>query len=394
MGLRMKRRPGEAGPLLALRRRLVSLFRASSTLPYPVVRRDTVASAAARELWTAGTIARGLDPDALVQLYDFVHHSDAFAPAYSLIVTRTDCTAAEGYFRRRRGQRPTNIKSVTKSVLSLLVGIAIDEGCIAGVDATLGDVYRQALATTTDPRKRDIRLRDLLTMQAGLQWDEWAGRYRDARDMLRSRDSVAAVIGHPLAHPPGETFCYSTGTSQILAGLLAQATGMSVLDYANARLFRPLGIERVKWLAAKDGLHCGGAHLFLTPRDMAKIGRLCLHNGRWVDRQIVPERWIADSTRVHAGKDWWEGPYGYHWWIRPKGYCAYGYGGQFIYVVPSDDLVIVLTANPNRSTHIALADFEAAVVRPCLAAVRPTDPPRRIDDEPVARSPQRDARAG
>lgn len=350
--------------------RLVRAFsgRSGRVFPYPL---DF--SGDARLLydrWSSTVSHNGLDPVSLLHIYDFVNRSKSFASARCLLIIRGGELIAEGYFRRNKGRRPANVKSVTKSILSLLVGIAIDEGWIADVDARLGDLLPEATAAASDRCKRDIRLRDLLTMQAGLEWDEWALRYKDARKLFQSRDSIGAVLQRPLIDKPGEVFRYSTGTSQIVAGVLKRTTGMSPRDFAESRLFGPLGIERVKWIAARDGIHYGGTHLFLAPRDLAKIGRLCAQNGRWDNRQIVASDWIAQSTQIHAGKDWWEGPYGYHWWVRKQGYCAYGYGGQVLYILPHADLVIVFTADPDRRSHILLKIIEDNIVGPCVSALR------------------------
>jgi CubicO group peptidase (beta-lactamase class C family) len=177
----------------------------------------------------------------------------------------------------------------------------------------------------------------------------------------------------PLTEEPGSVFRYSTGTSQVLATVLSVATGMTPLAYARERLFAPLGIEGIRWPSTRDGVSCGGTHLFLTPRQMAAIGQLCLQKGLWRNRRIVSAEWIEKSTSVQAGRDWWEGPYGYHWWVRPQGYTAYGYGGQFIYVVPAACLVLVVTASPNRRRHILLHDFERFVVEPLLASIHAGD---------------------
>jgi CubicO group peptidase (beta-lactamase class C family) len=347
--------------------RLTRVFsgRSERVLPYAT---DPAGDAQTlHDRWSTQT-AHDFDPATLIHVYDVVNRERAFRTAYSLLVLRDGELIAEGYFHRRKGSRPTNLKSVTKSVLSLLIGIAIDEGHIANVDARLGDLLPDAVKAVGDPRKGDIGLRDLLTMRAGLQWDEWAHRYRDARRMLRARDSIGNVLHHELIEKPGSLFRYSTGTSQIVAGVLARATGMSPYDFARSRLFAPLGIDHAKWIAARDGIHYGGTHLFLTPRDLMKIGALCAQNGRFGTRQIVSSEWLRQSTQIHAGEDWWEGPYGFHWWVRKKGYCAYGYGGQVLYVVPHANLVVAFTADPTSRSHILLKTIEETILDPCLAA--------------------------
>jgi CubicO group peptidase (beta-lactamase class C family) len=183
--------------------------------------------------------------------------------------------------------------------------------------------------------------------------------------MLRSRDTLRYVLEKPLVDQPGRVFRYSTGTCQLLSGVLQAATGTTALEYARTRLFGPLGIDGVRWPSTRDGVTCGGTHLYLTARQLLAIGLLCLQRGEWRGRQVVSGEWIDESTLAHAGLDWWEGPYGYGWWIRPYGYAAYGYGGQFAYVAPSARLVVVMTAR--ASGHILIRDFEALVVERLLA---------------------------
>jgi CubicO group peptidase (beta-lactamase class C family) len=185
--------------------------------------------------------------------------------------------------------------------------------------------------------------------------------------MLRARDTLHYVLRKKCVDDPGTTFRYSTGAFQLLAGVLWVATGQLPQEFARRRLFGPLDIDEPVWVQTRDGVNCGGTHLQLQPRDMVKLGMLCLSRGMWHGQAILPADWVDQSTRVHAGKDWWEGPYGYGWWIRPDGYCAYGFGGQFIYVVPSQQLVVVMTARVRPRRHILVQDLEKHVVGPLIA---------------------------
>jgi CubicO group peptidase (beta-lactamase class C family) len=313
--------------------------------------------------------AVGLDARWLASLLEAAGDDRRLRSLRSLLAAREGRTVFERYPRRGRGRGLRNIRSATKSVVSLLIGIAIEEGALGGVDEPLAAILPERF--DGDPRRRRITVRHLLSQQAGLQWDEWAGRYRDARQMLRARDTVGFVLSRPMVEEPGTVFRYSTGTSQLLAAVLSRVTGTSLLAYARGRLFQPLGLGPVRWAATRDGLHLGGTHLFLNPRQLLRIGILCAQGGEWAGRPLVPAAWLAESTRVHAGQDWWEGPYGLGWWIRPHGYCAYGYGGQFVYIVAAERLVVVGTAGGLRPRHVLAADFERAVIDPFRVGIGP-----------------------
>ncbi|GAB4425240.1 MAG: serine hydrolase [Anaerolineae bacterium] len=299
--------------------------------------------------WSTVTPADvGLDADLLEAAH---HHLREHVPHMdSLLVIRHGALAFERYMRDMTPDRPHNLKSATKSVTSLLVGIALATGDLGGLDEPLGYILPELFAGIGDRAKREITIRDLLTMRSGLAWDEYGA---SAIAMTASPDWVHYVLERPLAHAPGTHFNYSTGDTQLLAAALQRLTGMSLSEYAALYLFAPLGIARYTWPADPQGVTIGGAELSLTPRDLARIGYLALCGGRWGDEALVPADWIADSHRPHVAlgaDDSCAGlGYGYLWWLRPQaGYdsaLAVGYGGQFTIVVPALDLVVVMTGD-------------------------------------------------
>ncbi|GIV81622.1 MAG: serine hydrolase [Anaerolineae bacterium] len=289
-----------------------------------------------------------LDADLLEAAH---HHLREHVPHLdSLLVIRHGALAFERYMRGMTPDRPHNLKSATKSVTSLLVGIALATGDLGGLDEPLGYILPELFTGIDDRAKREITIRDLLTMRSGLAWDEYGA---SAIAMTASPDWVRYVLERPLAHPPGTHFNYSTGDTQLLAAALQRLTGMSLSEYAALYLFGPLGITRYTWPADPQGVTIGGAELSLTPRDLARIGYLALRGGRWGDEALVPADWIADSHRPHVAlgtSDSCAGlGYGYLWWVRPQaGYnsaLAVGYGGQFAIVVPALDLLVVMTGD-------------------------------------------------
>lgn len=324
-------------------------------------------------LQVSSATASGFDSTRVLAVFEHVATAPEFDNAYGLLILRHGQLVAEGYFRGYERSRRNNVKSVTKSVLSLLVGIAIDRGYIQGVDQKLSDFFPEYIGETSDHRMQQITLRDLLTMQAGLRWREhlpWFGLDWDPARMYWSSNTIAYVLGRPMQSVPGSTFEYSTGVTQLLAGVLWKATGQTPRDFAAEHLFEPLGIRNVEWRAGKDGISYGGVGLFLTPREMAKIGLLALQRGRWEGEQLVPEAWIDESTRGHAILGYSDGPYGYLWWVRPHGYTAQGARGQYVYVVPEEDLVVVLAARAESLRVIDLFTMDALVEQHVLPAIR------------------------
>jgi CubicO group peptidase (beta-lactamase class C family) len=243
-----------------------------------------------------------------------------------------------------------NIKSVTKSLTSALVGIAIQAGDLESIDERLGFLLPEVFATIRDRGKREITVRDLLTMRSGLEWAEYGA---SAVQMTASPDWGRFVLERPLIHVPGTQFNYSTGDTQLLSAILHKLTGLSLLDYADLYLFGPLGITQRRWPTDPQGITIGGAELALTPRDMAKFGYLALNGGTWDGDQIIPAAWVRDSGQYHtlfapeSAEDCTTLGYGYLWWLRPQGphesLIAVGYGGQFVYVIPDWDMVVVMT---------------------------------------------------
>jgi CubicO group peptidase (beta-lactamase class C family) len=237
--------------------------------------------------------------------------------------------------------------SVGKSVTNIAVGIALDEGALTSLDQTLGELIPDRIPEGADPRVWGITVEQLLTMTAGWAWD---GRINFAR--APETDDLDLMLGRPLQCDPGTCFEYDSGSSNLLSYIVQVRTGQLMADYLGPRLFEPLGIEQPYWITTEDGATRGGGGLYLTAREMAKIGYLYLNGGRWGEQQIVSRDWVERSTREHAsgygffsGVNIGPGAYGYHWWIAyPSGYQAFvasGYGGQLVYVVPDLDLVVV-----------------------------------------------------
>lgn len=300
--------------------------------------------------WRSADPARhGLDARQLDAARDYLR--EEVPHINSLLVVRGGDLVYEWYAANDGRAALRNVKSATKSVTSALTGIALDTGDLAGIDEPLGFILPEAFSTIDDRAKRAITVRHLLTMRSGLDWAEYGA---SVVQLTSSPDWVAYVLERPLAHEPGEHFNYSTGDTHLLAAALQQLTGMTLLDYADLYLFRPLGITQRAWPGDPQGISIGGAELALTARDMAKFGYLYLNQGQWDGAQIIPAAWVAQShtpqvTLVRQPDECSDLGYGLLWWLRGQGGhasgIAVGFGGQFIYVIPALDMVVVLTGD-------------------------------------------------
>ncbi|WJH32323.1 beta-lactamase family protein [Paenibacillus sp. CC-CFT747] len=249
-----------------------------------------------------------------------------------------------------KGQdRTGQVYSMTKSFLSALIGIAMERGEIQDLDRSLGEFYEWT-REEADPRLASIRLKHLLTMTPGFEWPDFDKPYFQMR---KEADWPRYVLKQPIGHEPGEAFTYNSGASQLLSDILTRSTGLGALAYARQHLFGPLGFRSPRW-KSHDGVNEGGAGLQLYSRDLAKFGLLYLREGDWFGKQLIPQAWVRESTSIqHKGLVHYEPPiyghYGYHWWVSPEEhngqfdcYFALGFGGQYLFVVPSRDLVMVV----------------------------------------------------
>ncbi|MGW1425780.1 serine hydrolase domain-containing protein [Bradyrhizobium manausense] len=250
-----------------------------------------------------------------------------------------------------------DMRSATKSVTSLLVGIAIDRKLIAGVDEPVLKFFPDS-AAVKQPGWDAITLRHLLTMSSGITWDEaraWTDPKNDEPHLVFEADPIGYVLAKPVAAPPDVLWAYNGGGTELLGNILEHVSGKPLETFARETLFQPLGITDVEWKAYKNGKIAAAAGLRLRPRDAAKIGQLVLNHGRWKGRQIVPADWIAQSiTPRFQAVGYFGGTlfYGYQWWMgrslaggkEIKWVAAFGWGGQRVFIVPELDLVVMTSA--------------------------------------------------
>jgi len=225
-----------------------------------------------------------------------------------------------------------------------------------------------------------MTLEHLLTMSDGIDWREHDFPYEDQRNTVRqmkaSADAVQFVLDRPMARAPGEAWAYNSGATILLGAILEEATGRDLLLFAREVLFDPIGIGEVYWELTSDGYYETDGGLHMTPRDMARLGTLMLHNGNWNGEQIVPADWVARSTRMHYPAYAPYG-YGYQWWILPDelGYRADGLYQQHIYVLPKADMVVAATADIRGASFYRVDGLVNAFVLPACTDLPP--PPSR-----------------
>ena len=278
----------------------------------------------------------------------------------SLVLERDGVIEREQYYDGSGPDTPHDVRSVTKTVTSLLVGIALSRGCLRSLDQTLGDLLGPD--APADPAKAAISLRDILTMSAGFKWDE-LGNPDVYNSWALAPDPIAFTLAQPLTTTPGTVFDYNTGTFHLLSVILTESCAPTP-EFAQRSLFVPLGIGARQWETDARGIANGGAGLQLTTRDLLALGRLLLDGGRFAGKQVVATAFLADAFASHIATG--DSPiygtpgYGYGIWIGGAGtfVVAEGYGGQFIFVAPRSRAVVVATANWIGLRSSAGTDFD------------------------------------
>jgi CubicO group peptidase (beta-lactamase class C family) len=281
----------------------------------------------------------------------------------SLVIVRRGILVLDEYFYGRAPQMLKFLQSATKSVTSLLVGIAIDRGDLRSVDVPVHSFFGDYGGRRWVDKRYDITLRQALAMTAGLEWNEtlpYTDLHNDNLQMNRSGDWIGYVLDRPSRPKTPGWFEYMSGLSILLGGVLHRATGQRVDAFAREHLFEPLGIDRFEWTCRPDGTCHTGAGLSLRPRDLAKLGQVVLNGGAWGGRRLVSDAWIRESTAVHSSTD--AITYGYQWWLSrglPLGegeplIMARGLGDQFLLIMPRHELVVVSTAKVSENTAALL----------------------------------------
>ena len=377
-----------------------STFKPAEYTPIPVATWPTTA-------WPRSSPeAQGMSSQSLLEMAVYVRERAISDPEFyvdSMTVIRNGTIVAEFY---PNPNFPPNtlhvIHSVTKSIVSALVGIAIDRGLIDSVDAPLVDFFPDREIAHLDDDKKSLTLRDLLTMQTGLHSrDSYLYGHEGLLALQRSDDWVQYALDLPMAAPPGTRFDYSNISTFLLGAVLGEATNSDVLSFAREVLFDPLGIGDVRWEWTQDDIPIAWARMWLTPNDLAKLGLLYLQRGQWDGEQIIPAAWINESLTPHAfpknainilnadmtrdsetsTRNWvgqqffraFNDGYGYQWWLARDGtFAAFGTNGQFLIVAPQQNLIFVVTSKSTGLAQFAPAELFYDYVLPAVLS-EPTD---------------------
>jgi CubicO group peptidase (beta-lactamase class C family) len=309
---------------------------------------------------------------------------DKFPSIRALVLARGDCVVFE-YYRNGIGVGTRSpVHSVTKSVLSILIGMAIDRGDLR-LDQKLSDLLPEASEGAADPLVREIEVRDLLTMTGG--FDSGGGADYPPRISVPTSQTWRWMLDRPMKYPPGNHFSYDTSEQNLMSIVLTRAIKQDAKRFAQHNLFEPLQIEDYSWPVDADGYLIGATSLWLTARDMAKIGLLYLQEGRWGTTQIVSKAFVRDSTTKHNdGGPPTNAAYGYFWWVTKTrtgldAFFAAGSGSQLILVVPKLALVVALAAEsiPGGSVNfvndvVLTAEAASLGAAPCIARLTRDQP--------------------
>jgi len=316
---------------------------------------------------------QGMDSELLAKALEFRQQYEL--NLHSMLVIRHGYIVADTCFYPFTQDSKHDIASIAKSIVSTLIGIAMDRGYIKNLNQPVLDFFPQRTVANVDANKKAMTLEHLLTMTSGL--DSHDEDETTLWQMRASPNWVQFMLDLPMIEEPGSRFNYSEGVAHLLSAIIQETTGVSTLDFAREHLFEPLGISDVSWPSDPQGVNFGyGDATFMTPYDMAKLGYLYLNNGFWDGKQIVSRQWVRQSTlkQVPLGSDMpidIDG-YGYQWWAFSSNVAtAAGKGGQRIYVLPDKDMVVVCTAGLKQEHEVSYLQLLTAFITP---AAKPTTP--------------------
>lgn len=308
--------------------------------------------------WKVSTLeAEGMDTGIITRLTNQVIDGK-IKGIHSILIVKNGAVVHEVYFGAYKRESLHTMYSITKSVTSGLIGIAIDKGYIDSVDETVGELLPEYVTDIKDDRFKNVTVEQLLTMTSGLQWDEWSYPYSDKRNseyyQVRSGDWVKYVLELPVRDEPGSRWVYNTGGVHVLSAIIKERTGLHASQFAEKYLFGPLGITRFSWNTDPKGHSCTGGTrggLKLRTRDAAKFGMVFMRDGKWNGKQVISKEWVRESTSKHATTVRNTG-YGYLWWLtswtirdtQVDMIYGAGYGGQSLALIPDLDLMYVFTS--------------------------------------------------
>jgi CubicO group peptidase (beta-lactamase class C family) len=356
-------------------RKIIKFNRGYISMSISTVKRDYWPT---QEWRTADPASVGMDPEKFTYLEQMV--KSQYRNINGIVAVRKGYIVFERYYNGYSPLDTHNVASVTKSFTSALIGIAIDAGYIKSVDQKVLDFFPEYVPAPGDIQKRTITIRHLLTMTAPIASKTTGRRGDEPLDRLRrQRDWVMYILNLLGQNGQLGRFQYSTAGSHLLSAIITRTTGMCAREFANERLFRPVGMKEIPdhkmksfaiddvfgknvtgWIKDPNGNNTGGWGLTTTPRDMARFGFLYLNRGIWDDKQIISETWIDESTALNSNG------YGYLWWLREEDgiftYSALGSGGNVICCIPGKDLVVAIASRIVSKPHDRWLLFERCIL--------------------------------
>jgi len=328
---------------------------------------------------TASITDNGIHEVPLVQMMDYINSGSnhrlhnilivkngklVFEEYFNGFVFGNDPPGSDGEYIEFNRETDHFLASMSKSVTSVLVGIAVLKGHIGSLDDKVVDYFPEYDDILTG-EKANITVKHLITMTAGLAWDENSYPYghpqNDISQLFNSEDPIRYIFSKPLISTPGETFMYSGGATNVLGAVVAKASSMSLLDFGNNFLFNPINSEGGVWESFQSGDFFASGGIHFRARELCKIGYLFLNKGKWKSQQIISEEWITDSQKeqIPVLSDSFSHAYGYQWWIKNfnsegkiyKCFLAAGWGGQYMFIFPEYDMIIEFTFVIFRVSH-------------------------------------------
>lgn len=335
-----------------------------------------------KEKWHRSTPEeQQINPKRWDDLVRRIRHENECPHLHSLLIIKNGYLVLEEYFGGFDAETVNSMQSVTKSFTSAVMGIAIEQGKIRGVDEKVLDFFPGIQGIQNmDDRKTSMKFRDLLTMRSGTDYDEGYSRSPHSQLIRLERGWDRFYLNRPMVSNPGTRFQYDSGGVILMSAMLKNRTGMHVDAFAEKYLFTPLRINKVRWIKNREGHPHTGGGLYLRPLDMAKFGLLYLRNGKWENKQIVPAWWVEESFKKHVTfprrSRRRHTSYGYLWWIQepdPAGsgkrdiYSARGHGGQFIFIIPEYNMLVVTTSESQHNAGFQKPiDFLYSDILPAL----------------------------
>lgn len=357
--------------MLYQKKKLCVCFIAFTLLFFPACKTGTPAYWPTEQWQTSTPEAQGIDSAQLVKMLAYIEKNRLDID--SILIIRNGYIVLDVPIYPFDSVSKHHLYSCTKSVVSTLIGIAIDKKFIRGVQQPVLDFFPEKSFQNMNEEKGNLLLEHLLTMSTGLKTRDNDLYGNEGMIAVQQTDDwVQYILDLPMTNPPGEVFDYSNLSSFLLSAIIQKATGVTAREFAEKNLYDPLGIKDYRWRENPQGITLGYSDLWLHPRDLAKIGYLFLNRGKWENTQIVSAGWVAEATKQHIRTGTFQEGYGYQWWIKSEAiYMALGHGGQYLFAAPEKNLVAVITSHlPDHSFGIPDVLFKY-FIHPAFSSDKP-----------------------